>query len=215
MIIVVAVIGHSGLLAYSACGYAQRFDILQRIYNIWIYIEVVFTVQDVVLATLYLYYFWGYMRDVPLSLRPRIQRRCRVIFALLVLAYVWVLLADCAQYVLLCRRLYLARMMVLPALEAIKLKIEFFVLNKLVVVGTMKQQLLGRQSLGSSLLEPGVSVGTRSTVSTTVRPGAPLARGSTSEMTEGTVVVEEIMSVDGCKMDPEKGVKGGRDAILL
>jgi hypothetical protein len=210
LVIVVAVVGHSGMLAYSACGYAERYDVLQKIYNVWIYVEVVFTMQDVVLASLYLWYFWGYMRDVPSHLRPRMQRQCRDIFALLVLAHVWVVLADCSQYALLCRRLYLARMMVLPALEAIKLKIEFFVLNKLVEVGQMKQQLLGRQSLGSSLLgAPGLSVGTRSTMSTVapVRPGMPLMRESTGQMTEGTLV--EIVSAGGetsPELDPGKKV---------
>jgi hypothetical protein len=206
MIGAVAVVGHSGMIAYMACAYAQKYDILQRIYNIWIYVEIVFTLQDISLASLYLWYFWLYMVDVPPSVRSQIDKQCRIIFSLLVLAYVWVMLADVSQYALLCRRLYLARMMVLPAMDALKLKIEFFVLNKLVEVGRMKQQLLGRQSLGSSLLGPAASTETRSGVSTAVRP-VPLMRGSTLEMMEpeGTMIVE-VVSAEGISMDPGKKV---------
>jgi hypothetical protein len=121
------------------------------------------------------------------------KKECRKIFVLLVLAYVWVILADVSQFALLCRKLYLARMMCLPPLEATKLQIEFFVLNKLVEVGKMKQQALGRQSVGSSLFGPVASLGTSAATRSTMsgRP-LPLMRESTSEMTDAITLAEAV-----------------------
>jgi hypothetical protein len=190
MIIVIAVIGHSGLIIYSAFGYAQRFDLLQRLYNIWIYVEVIFTVQDIALSSLYIFYFWKYVNDVPDRVKVQMKNEIRTTFALLVVAYIWVFLADVSMYSLLCKRLYLARMMCLPVLEAIKLQLEFFVLNRLVDVSKMKQEFLGRQSIGSSLFG--------AVSSTQTRPAKPLERGSTSGMSNA-LTLAEVSSSDAEK----------------
>jgi hypothetical protein len=160
MIIVIAVIGHSGLIIYSAAGYASNYDLLSRIYDLWIYVEVVFTVQDVTLSSLYIFYFWKYLNDVPAHAGERMRKESRTIFALLLIAYIWVILADVSMYTLLCVKLFLARMMCMPFLDAIKLRLEFLVLNRLIEVGNLKQQFLGRQSLASSLIGSGVGSGT-------------------------------------------------------
>lgn len=192
-IITVAIIGHSGLIAYSICGLLMRVDVLQKIYNVWIYVEVVFTIQDVVLSSLYLWYFWQYLNDVPCSMPKQIEKECRKIFILLTLAYLWVIFADVSQFTLLCHKLYLARMMCLPPLEAIKLQIEFFVLNKLVEVGKMKQQGLGMQSIVSSLHGPVTSPATGAAMRRTMsgRP-IPLMRESTGEMTDAGTLAQAV-----------------------
>jgi hypothetical protein len=198
MIIVAAFVGHIGTIILSIAGYVQNFSLLQRIYNIWVYIDVVFTLQDIIISSLYIFYFWQYMNDVPAHAKEQMKTETRTMFVLLVLAYVWVIMADVSMYALLCSKLYLARMMCLPVLEALKLQVEFFVLNRLVEVSKLKQQLMGRQSIGSSLFGPVASTGTVDVEAN--RAGRPLERGSSSGMSN-VATLAEIPSGD-----PEKKV---------
>jgi hypothetical protein len=69
MIITVAVLGHGSMMTYVICRYMQLYKPMRHIYNIWVYVEVVFTIQDVVLATVYLFHLRNYLYDV--SPNPR------------------------------------------------------------------------------------------------------------------------------------------------
>jgi hypothetical protein len=64
-----------------------------------------------------------------------VDKDARITFALPVTAYALVFLVDVSMHTLLCVKLHLARIMGLPVLEAIKLRVEFLVLNLLLEVG--------------------------------------------------------------------------------
>lgn len=129
------------------------------LFDIWIIVDILFPLQDICLSTLYLYFFWSYLNDVPadVEVSKELKSKCRAILALLAVAFVWVAATDVSMYVLQLTKWYLVRMMVLPFLEAVKLDIEFFVLNKLVEGSKMKQEMLCQLGIRISHAAPSIT----------------------------------------------------------
>jgi hypothetical protein len=88
--------------------------------------EIAFTVQETVLTTLYVYYFIQY------TLESRAESATKTTLWLLIAAEVVVFSTDITLNVLLYTKFYLPRAMIQPFCSALKLKIEFIVLNSLV-----------------------------------------------------------------------------------
>jgi hypothetical protein len=72
----------------------------------------------------------------------------------LLIAHGYLVASDITLSALIYVRYYLARMLIMPLACAIKLLLEFLVLNHLVEFGKKRQQYLGRRSVDGSLFGP-------------------------------------------------------------
>lgn len=95
------------------------------LFNIFSGTDVVFTVHEIVLSSMYIYFFYQFARGG--SLEPR----DRATLMLLVIAQIVILLSDAATTVLIYIHFYVLRMALLPFTYAVKLRLEFVVLNRL------------------------------------------------------------------------------------
>ncbi|TID21703.1 2-oxoisovalerate dehydrogenase subunit beta [Venturia nashicola] len=166
MIIVTAVIGHVPFLIRTIATLVGHLDLVERVHDIAEYFELLFAVQEILISSCYVYYFWQYMNDAPPATQEDMRKDINVTFTGLIAAYIWVLLSDITLYALLYNDYYLARMMIMPLSQAIKLSLEFVVLNYLVNFRKQKQRYLGRLNMVSSVVVPGTrstSLGGRST----------------------------------------------------
>jgi hypothetical protein len=100
-------------------------------------LEVIFPVADILLAVLYIYLFIRFMRQAVSSVDAHTRRT----FLLLVLSEAAVVVLDVAGITLWYVELYLLRLALLPFIYAVKLKVEFAVLNRLAGVGKKRARL--------------------------------------------------------------------------
>ncbi|KAF2011083.1 hypothetical protein BU24DRAFT_427292 [Aaosphaeria arxii CBS 175.79] len=112
------------------------------------WIDCVFTGQDLILSVAYVYLYWKRMKESEAFASERSKRRDAKTFKLLITANSIVLLLDVVQNFLLCRKIYIARYMCFPLICAIKLEVEFIVLNRLVKNTEKSVQSLQVPSLG-------------------------------------------------------------------
>jgi hypothetical protein len=132
--------------------------------------EVVFSVQEVFLSSLYIWLYWRFMDQGSGSGSGndgrgdgkagdvgggRLERRRRQTFWLLIAAQIIILSCDIILTTLLYLELFLARLSVMGFIYAIKLNIEFLVLNRLVGGGKS-------EDFTQSLRDEGIVVGTAS-----------------------------------------------------
>jgi hypothetical protein len=151
MIIINAFVGHVPTFVEMIALCIGKRPLGLLIFRVASYIEIVFAVQECLLASLYIYFFWAYINDVPERVKAKIKTETRITFALLVLAYLWVTFTDIMVNVLLFKRIYLARLLCFTLVYAIKLELEFLVLNRLVYISRLKGDALGNQSISISL----------------------------------------------------------------
>jgi hypothetical protein len=100
-----------------------------KIYHFISYLDVIYSVQEVVLSTAYIYLFIRFVRMG--TSKGSSHAHLRRTTHLLIVAEAVVVLTDLAVNVLLYQRLYLARRMVLTFVCAFQLRVEFLVLNRL------------------------------------------------------------------------------------
>jgi len=110
----------------------------QRIHNIASYFKGIFSVQEIVLSSLYIYLFVQFVRERGSEQSQEIKTT----FRLLIAAQVIIIVLDVIISALLYFEFYLARKIVFTFIYAVKLKIEFLVLNCLV---SFAQKSRGRQ----------------------------------------------------------------------
>lgn len=161
MIAVTAVIGHIPFLIRTIATLIDHHDLVNQIHDIAEYFELLFAAQEIFISSCYVYYFWHYMHDAPPATQENMGRDIKFTFTGLIAAYVWVFLSDFTLYVLLYNDYYLARMMVLPLSQAIKLSLEFVVLNYLVEFRKKKSRNLRRLNVVNSSLVPETSQSSR------------------------------------------------------
>lgn len=123
-----------------------------------IYIDIGYAGQDILLSSLYIFYFRRYMRDGWSDLPIDIKKELRTMLALLLAAYLVVLISTTLSLVLLGKMLLLARYTMLPLVNVLNLQVEFFVLNRLVQTADLKNQALLRGNVSEvSSLEGGLA----------------------------------------------------------
>ncbi|QDS74540.1 hypothetical protein FKW77_007687 [Venturia effusa] len=144
LIIVTAIIGHVPFLIWTIATVIDHHDLAKQIRSVANYFELLFAAQETSIASCYIYYFWQYMNDVPPVTSKNLKWDINFTFTGLVAASLWVLLSDTTLNVLLYNELFLARMTIMPLFQAIKLSLEFVVLNYLVKFRKKKQRCLGR-----------------------------------------------------------------------
>ena len=154
MIVIVAIIGHTPTVVEMIATCIGKNPLGFHIFLAASYIELIFAVQDCFLASLYIYFFWRYINDIPEQAKARIKTEICVTFALLVLAYACVTFSDILLNILLFKKIYLARLLCFTLVYAIKLEFEFFVLNRLVYISKVKSDALGNQSVSISCPAP-------------------------------------------------------------
>jgi hypothetical protein len=118
-----------------------------RLSDIASYVQIVIAVQECVLSSLYIYFFWGYTNDVPERIKSKIHKEVKSTFCLLVMAYGWILMSNVLIYVLEFKKIFLARDLCFNPVYAIKIEIEFFVLNHLVRISQLKRDAMSNPSL--------------------------------------------------------------------
>jgi hypothetical protein len=96
--------------------------------------EVVFTVQEILITTMYIYLFVRFTKG------HRDEPRTRATFYQLLVAEVFVMTTDIILIVLLYTENFLARQMITSFTVAVKIRIEFLVLNSLVEYSQATQQ---------------------------------------------------------------------------
>jgi hypothetical protein len=97
-----------------------------RAYEIASFTEIAFSVQETVIASLYIYFFLKYSAD------SRKEPETKAMLYLLIGAECMVLSTDIVLNVLLYMKIYLPRIIIQAFMSMLKLKIEFIVLNSLV-----------------------------------------------------------------------------------
>ncbi|KAF2426247.1 hypothetical protein EJ08DRAFT_375765 [Tothia fuscella] len=114
----------------------QRPSLFQTLY----YFNVVVGAQEIVLSTMYIYLFYKFARA------GSFEQRDRGTFLLLILAQLIIVITDVAMIVLICIRYNLLRMMLVPFTYALKLRLEFLVLNRLAGPERSRQRIRDRAS---------------------------------------------------------------------
>lgn len=96
-------------------------------------LEVIFYVQEISLSSLYTFLFIKFIRRSPTPCEHEtIDATAKMTFVGLIAGQIVVLVSDVCMVVLLFQNFYLARKLIIPLNYAIKVLIEFFVLNQLV-----------------------------------------------------------------------------------
>lgn len=151
MIIVIAVIGHTTTFVQLVVISLGKELLSMRIYHAVAYLDVIFTAQDLVLQSFYIYFFWKHLEDSSQFATTKMKRNDKTTFWLLIVAYAVVVSVDIISNVLLCLKIYVARSMVFPLLCAIKLEVEFLVLNRLAKIAATSSPSLGSISVTTVL----------------------------------------------------------------
>jgi hypothetical protein len=112
-----------------------------------IYIDIGYAGQDVLLSSVYIFYFWRYMHDSPIHLPRDVRKKLKTTLMLLLGAYLVVILTIVFSLVLLGKWLLLARYTMLPVVNVFNLQVEVFVLNKLAQTARLKNELLCRGNI--------------------------------------------------------------------
>jgi hypothetical protein len=115
-----------------------------------IYIDIGYAGQDILLSSLYIFYFWRYMRDGTQHFPLQVRKELKTMFILLLLAYSVVLMTVALSLFLLLKFLLLARYTMLPIVNVFNLQVEFFVLNRLVETAKLKNSTLQRGNLSDN-----------------------------------------------------------------
>jgi hypothetical protein len=126
LIIIDAMLFHGVIIILAGVGTIYPTEIFQRVFEAFSFTEIVFTVQETALTTLYVYHFLQHTAES--QGEPETKRTLK----LLVAAEVVVFSTDVVLSVLLYKWRFLPRVMIQPFCTALKLKIEFVVLNSLV-----------------------------------------------------------------------------------
>jgi hypothetical protein len=147
MISIVSILGLTPVVTKMIVLCTGDLSLGLRLTDIASYVQIIFAVQECVLSCLYIYFFWGYINDVPERVKDKIQKEVKATFCLLVMAYGWILMSNVLIYVLDFKKIFLARDLCFNPVYAIKLEIEFFVLNRLVRISQLKRDVLSNPSL--------------------------------------------------------------------
>jgi hypothetical protein len=126
VIVVNCVLVQSPLLILAFVG-APRYVIFLKVATFMSHLEIIFSVQEIILSSLYIYLFIRFVRQGGAKGVRSLKRT----FYLLILAEVVIVVCDVALNVLLYYGWYLARRTILAFVYALKLQIEFLVLNRL------------------------------------------------------------------------------------
>jgi hypothetical protein len=116
----------------------------KKVYRDALYADIIFTLEGFFLCGLYIYLF---RRKFVKDLRP--NNRTRSFFRLLIIAQTIVAVVDVAANVLLFLDYYLPASSTTPLRFAIKVKIEFVILNRLVLFTNQESLTLPRYICGS------------------------------------------------------------------
>jgi hypothetical protein len=125
-IITNAIIFHGVVIISAIISTIHPSVKLWRVFEAFSFTEIIFTVQELVLTTFYVYYFLEYTQE------SRRESDTETTLRLLITAEVVVFSVDIVLHVLLYKWRYLPRAMIQPFCSALKLKIEFIILNLLV-----------------------------------------------------------------------------------
>lgn len=125
-IIVNAILFHGPTIASTIVVNVRRTKTANDVYEKISFTEIVFSIQETVLASRYIYFFLEYAADV------RGDPQTKWMLRMLVGAEFMVLSCDVVLNTLLYTKFYLPRVMIQAFMSAVKLKIEFAVLNCLV-----------------------------------------------------------------------------------
>jgi hypothetical protein len=127
IIVVDAMIVQFPVFIFSFIG-APQYLIFIKVAKFLSHFEVIFAVQEVLLSSLYIYFFIRFVKQGGSQGSKNLSRT----FHLLIAAEVIIIVCDIVVNILLYLNLYIPRKIVLPFVYAIKLQIEFLVLNRLV-----------------------------------------------------------------------------------
>ncbi|TLD29706.1 2-oxoisovalerate dehydrogenase subunit beta [Venturia nashicola] len=108
--------------------------------NVWVVtfrLEIIFPFSEFLLSSLYVYLFIRFMKQSTGTADPHLQRT----FYFLVVAEAFVVIMDVIGITLWYTDLYFLRLAVLPFTTALKLKVEFLILNRLTGIGKRKNEL--------------------------------------------------------------------------
>jgi hypothetical protein len=100
-------------------------------------LEMIFPFSEIVLSALYVILFIRFMKHTGGSSDPSMKRT----FYLLIAAEVFVVIVDVIGITLWYMDLYLLRLAVVPLISALKLKVEFMILNRLTGIGKRRGEL--------------------------------------------------------------------------
>jgi hypothetical protein len=139
-IIVDAVLFHGPVIISTIVGNVHFTETASRVFDVASFTEIAFSVQETVLAGLYIYFFLNFTRD------SRAEPETIKTLRLLVCAECVVLSVDVVLNVLLYEKLYLPRAMIQAFSSMLKLKIEFIVLNSLVDFSQSRSSQVALQS---------------------------------------------------------------------
>jgi len=143
-IIVDGVLFHGPVMISTIIGNIHFSETTSKVFDIASFTEVAFSVQETVIATLYIYLFLQFTKD------SRGQSATEKTLSLLLAAESVILSVDVVLNVLLYKRLYLPRAMIQPFSSILKLKVEFIVLNSLVDFAESKSRIAGSESWHSN-----------------------------------------------------------------
>jgi hypothetical protein len=135
-IIVDAILFHVPTIISTIIVNIRLTETSARVYEIISFTEIAFSVQETVLASLYIYFFLQYTADFKDD--PQTKKTLRLFIA----AECIVLSTDIVLNALLYTKVYLARIMIQAFMSVLKLKIEFIVLNSLVEYAQHKSHRL-------------------------------------------------------------------------
>jgi hypothetical protein len=147
MISIVSILGLTPAVTEMIVLSTGNLSLGLQLSDIASYVQIIFAVQECVLSSLYIYFFWGYTNDVPERIKAKIQKEVKATFCLLVMAYGWIIMSNVLIYVLDFKKIFLARDLCFNPVYAIKIEIEFFVLNRLVSISQLKRDALSNPSL--------------------------------------------------------------------
>jgi hypothetical protein len=96
---------------------------IPSVFKVFAYLEVMFSIQEVALASLYIYLLIQFTKGSPRD------RSTRTALALLIASEAFIVSTDVLLYVLLYLDFYLVRTMLQTSITIVKLQLEFVVLN--------------------------------------------------------------------------------------
>jgi hypothetical protein len=127
IIVVDAMLVQFPIFIFSFIG-APQYVIFLKVAYFLSHFEVIFSVQEVLLSSLYIFFFIRFVKQGGSQGSKNLRRT----FHLLITAEVIIIVCDITVNILLYLNLYIPRKIILPFIYAIKLQIEFLVLNRLV-----------------------------------------------------------------------------------
>jgi hypothetical protein len=126
LIIIVAIVFHTPTIVITTVYNQYPSSRLIQIGFIIAKFEIAFTIQEAMLTTLYVYLFIRFTKG------HQDDPRTKFTLWLLIATELFVLVTDVTMNVLLYMQIYLARQMIQAFATALKLRVEFMILNSLV-----------------------------------------------------------------------------------